>query len=617
MRGIRAVLVALLLAVLALAAASPAAAAQPGIVAAGTDHFRFASYSARFELGRDSDGRSTLTTTETFVALFPDTDQNRGMRRSIPTGFDGHPTDVDLVSVTDENGAARPVETETEDGFLIVTSAADGFVHGAQSYVFTYTQRTVTLDSEQTASGLDEFYWDTNGTGWLQSFDAYSIAIVAGADQGLTPIAADCYRGAEGSTQSCTIEAADAPGTLATASGSGLGPGENVTIALGFAPGTFTPRDDSYFASPWSIVQILGFVLAIAAVVGAIVIRATLLRNGRGRPTVIAEYDPPAASIFSSAQVSGHAAKATAAAFVDLAVRGIVQIEERSETGFLGREKESYALRLIDPSGAGRQRRFVRPRPLAPDEREFLTVIFGSALAPGTERDLSEKDAVFGKNVTAFVSKLPARARAEGLRKSGVTAASVWTASLGVLGALAAIVGGILLLAGALGGAVPLVVMLVAFASIFVTLFLLIKAPLTAAGAELRDHIRGLELYIRLAEADRFRMLQSPDGADRRSVGTDEVVELTERLLPYAVLFGQEKQWAAALAVAYEQAEQIPGWYAGSHGFNAALFAGSVSSFAGSAAASWSGSASSSSSGGSGGGGSSGGGGGGGGGGGV
>jgi len=71
--------------------------------------------------------------------------------------------------------------------------------------------------------------------------------------------------------------------------------------------------------------------------------------------------------------------------------------------------------------------------------------------------------------------------------------------------------------------------------------------PLTVAGVDARDHIVGLRLYITLAEADRLRTLQSPDGALVR----DDVVRLNERLLGWAVLFGLEREWAKVLDARY------------------------------------------------------------------
>src|SRR5690606_10112478 len=139
--------------------------------------------------------------------------------------------------------------------------------------------------------------------------------------------------------------------------------------------------------------------------------------------------------------------------------------------------------------------------------------------------------------------------------------------------------------------------------------------PRSAKGGDHRDHRNGLTDDLRLAEQDRLNYLQSPQGALRTPVATGdkhELIRLNERLLPYAVLFGQEKKWAAELGKYYEDLGENPSWYAGSTAFNAAVFSSSIGGIGSSVASSFS-----SSSGGSGGGGSSGGGGGGGGGGGA
>ena len=116
-------------------------------------------------------------------------------------------------------------------------------------------------------------------------------------------------------------------------------------------------------------------------------------------------------------------------------------------------------------------------------------------------------------------------------------------------------------------------------------------------------------MFIEWAEADRIRMLQSPAGAERVPVDVDDprmMLRLYESLLPYAVVFGQEKQWSERLAVLYGEGNS-PGWYSGTTAFSAASFSSGISSLSSSTTAS------SSTSGGSSGGGSAGGGGGGGG----
>lgn len=72
----------------------------------------------------------------------------------------------------------------------------------------------------------------------------------------------------------------------------------------------------------------------------------------------------------------------------------------------------------------------------------------------------------------------------------------------------------------------------------------------TAKGVEALGHLFGVHEYIKLAEADRLKYLQSTTGAER--VASNQPAESLERkklhiyeeLLPYAILFGLEKSWA-------------------------------------------------------------------------
>src|SRR5690606_5394354 len=112
--------------------------------------------------------------------------------------------------------------------------------------------------------------------------------------------------------------------------------------------------------------------------------------------------------------------------------------------------------------------------------------------------------------------------------------------------------------------ALPVVLIVVAVAEVVTVSLLLARHPLTSEGAEARDHLRGLEMFMRWAEADRIRMLQSPQGAQRTRIDVNDpaqLLHLYEKLLPFAVIFGIEKQWAAELAVHYH--DDSPYWFAG------------------------------------------------------
>lgn len=226
--------------------------------------------------------------------------------------------------------------------------------------------------------------------------------------------------------------------------------------------------------------------------------------------------------------------------------------------------------------------------------------IFADQVTPGSKLKLKDLQSNFkvAKRVQDNAEKLKTLVRGKyGLRAKNPSL-SRWHKKF----AIASLVFGIILLSP------PLLVMALVTFVLSITLH-----PLTDKGLTLVRYLKGLEMYIKLAEADRIKTLQSPKGAERVGDMADEakLIKFYERLLPYAVLFGVEKQWNKELGRHYENMKQQPDWYIGSSSiYSAAAFSTAISSFKTSASYT---SSSGSSSGGSGGGGFSGGGGGGGG----
>ena len=202
--------------------------------------FSFESLDVQYTLGRADDGTSTLLVEETFVALFPDYDQNRGMRRSIPDSYLDAPLNPELVSITDGEGNRARVRDRLRGRLLLMTSRADDYVHGAQTYVFTYTLENVTRFFDDT--GVDEFYWDVNGTEWQQDFGRVSVHLVVPPDLADSLVGAQaCYIGYQGSGDTCGIFADAAADGSATfeASAAPVFAYQTLTIAVGFEKGTF------------------------------------------------------------------------------------------------------------------------------------------------------------------------------------------------------------------------------------------------------------------------------------------------------------------------------------------------------------------------------------------
>jgi uncharacterized membrane protein YgcG len=579
----------------------PLFAAAPAV--AGTDDFTISSFDADYYLDVDDADRSTLRTVETIVAQFPDYDQNHGIIRYLVDDYNGLPTNISVESVTDGNGRSLSYESESDGEFLsLKIGDADTYVRGSHTYVITYTQHNVTLFDS--ASEVQEFYWDTNGTGWPQPFGSVTARVHVSAAlaehlNGNTR----CYIGSYGSSAECTAPVAQPAddGVVFEVSANDLAPYENVTVDIGFDPGTFQPRDNSPWASPMFLIELFAAAVSVIIAVWVIVRRATSLADAPGRPTIVAEYLPPKnASPLIAGLVTKRKRKAVAAQLVSFAVNHVIRIIEAPATGFFAFGTE-YTLELVDASG------------LDSEERWLAEIFFGSSLTPGAQYTIRKNDTVVGRAVYQLVHGLEGDTDSRGWHKQVSIGKRFLPGLLATLAGVLTVAMFIVLVDDArAGGWIPFIAVLVAGISWLVVVAVSSQKPYTAKGAELRDHLKGLELYIRVAETERIRMLQSPEGAERTPVDTTDrgqMLKLYERVLPFAVLFDQEKHWAKLLGEFY--GDNPPDWYSGSSAFNSLAFASSISSIASTSSTAFSGS--SSSSGGSSGGGSSGGGGGGGG----
>ncbi|MGZ0712818.1 DUF2207 domain-containing protein (plasmid) [Coraliomargarita sp. W4R53] len=565
------------------------------VVLAGVDDFAFESMDVTYELGRADDGTSTVLVTERFVALFPDSDQNRGMRRSIPDSYLGSPVSPEFVSITDADGSPLPSEVDWEDGYFSMTSRASGFVHGRQTYVFTYTLANVANYFSDTDD--DEFYWNVNGTEWAQPFGEVTARVKLSPElEEARNAQQSCYVGYENDTTTCEISD---DGDQLMAQASDVLPYQTMTIAVGFEPGTFATFNSSPLASGWGWAQAVAMLGLIGAVVAAGVSRSRHLKDAPGRPTIITEFTPPrGVDALESAVLLGLPAKAIPAEVLEQAVVGSIRIIEGKRKAFGG---VRLIAELIDPAKADG------------DGRMLLAGLFPEQ-QPGEQFEFGRSDTRFSSAAQGILKAATQELFNRELRREVPMGARGLPLAIAFVAAAAVVVCGFFAIDSFVEVWVPLLLMVAAVVIVFVVMGMLAHKPLTAKGAEVRDHLAGLKIFIEWAEADRIRMLQSPARAERVPVDTNDprvMLKLYEALLPFAVVFGQEQEWAEELAVLYE-ANSAPSWYLGTAGFNAGAFSSGISSLSAASTAS-----SASSSGGSSGGGSAGGGGGGGGGGGV
>ncbi len=562
----------------------------PSAQAESLNDFVISNYTIDYHLTRDDENRSVLVTDETITAEFPSIGSvNHGIERYIPTNYDGHPTNLNNIAITDNLGGSWNYTTyQSGDYTVLRIGDANKYVYGTQTYNITYTQHDVTRFFANT--DRDEFYWDTNGTAWQVPINALSVKLEID-DSLASALSGDaaCYQGGYQSSDTCTLTQT---GNTFTTSATNLGIGGNITVAVGFQKDTFGVYKQSLterLAVYWQWLQLATIPIAIVILIIAIVrfVNSSTRRKELG--TIIPEYIPPGnASVTVSADIIS-SYKGFTAQLIDLAVRHFIAIyETRPKSTFRSAEYTFKIIRPIDQM-------------LRPEEQEILKDLFGTV---EVGREVSSKDLSRSVSVARRLQDNTSKTqilieKTYGLKAKDKTVSS----KLYKLGHVALVLGIVLL-------SISLVVI-----ALVIYIMGAVIRPLTDEGLALRRYLLGLKMYISVAEEERLKMLQSPEGAEKSGVNANDagqMVKLYERLLPYAILFGQEKEWNQRLGQLYESANTTPDWYSGANlmAFNAAAFTSSMNSLTTSISSSG---ASSSSSGGSGGGGFSGGGGGGGG----
>jgi uncharacterized membrane protein YgcG len=513
---------------------SMGSAEEPSVTSGDVNDFEFESFDASYQLSLEESGRSVLDVRETLVALFPERDQNRGLFRYIPDWYEGSPLGTEVLSLTDETGSPRPLETYLEGDFVVVDTAVPegSFLRGRQSFILDYSQSNVLREFGE--DGIWEFYWDVNGTGWLQKFQSVSasIEIDGSLARDLLQDRLHCYFGEYGSDQKCdiTIEESGA-GYVVHATAEDLGPGETLTVALGFRTNSVV-LDEQFEVAPWISTPswILFLVLVFVILPSSIFFRVRRLRHGGLVRQSSPEYLPPK-------ELDLHMAALLLKKPGALMTSKLLQLAVEKKVRLIEFEKGKWALKRQGSD-------------LTAEDEEFLEAILGGeqfmpkvgelAKLPSKPSDLGSNYIEFTNSSSAkfkdlYLREIPTKSRL--FRILPAVAVSLLLFGIGFLGI-------------AVSQPADPTGFVLTFPAVILSAvigLLVSKKPLNAAGAENLKKLSGLKVYMKLAEEERLAFLQSPEGAIRR--GDDRYVVLHERLLPWAVLLGLAKNWAKELDV--------------------------------------------------------------------
>ena len=502
-----------------------------------TDNFTITKFDAEYSLGRDSENRSTLRAKWTITANFPPK-QNHGIAPVFVKEYDGHHTSFTLESVTDDKGKGLEY---TWKGDELRIGNKDVYVEGEKTYIITYTQRDVTKHYADT--GKDEFYWDVIGNEWRVPME--NVRVSMKLDRSLQAAQRGelfCYVGRYSSTKRCNVSG-DKGETVTNVSR--LNRREGLTMADGFNSGTFAGYQESLIErliKIWAMVQIPASILAVILMIWCGWRYRRLFGRKNELKPIPPEYLPPnQASVLASAYILKKydtltvKGSAKVAQMLDLAVRHYIKLYEVKKASFL--RPAQYEIEIVKDL-----------KELRSEESEVVRDMFGSSMpSPGQRLNLKKLQNSMSyaartrdddKNLKNLVCGKYGLCEQKSVNKRIV---QKWAMRVGVIG--------VLLLS-------PL---LLAVAAILFALSF--GWSLTDEGLALRRYLAGLKMYIGVAEVERLQMLQSPEGAEKVKVdAADEkqLLKLYERVLPYAVLFGQEKEWSAQLGKYYEQVGEQP-----------------------------------------------------------
>ena len=472
-----------------------------------------------------------------------------GIYRTIPVEYRtpqdlNYHLDLRIASVTDEAGQPLEYESSRARAYRRVQIWVPGAEDTARTVIIRYEVRNGLRFFDQ----HDELYWNVTGDEWDAVIESATARVSLPEVTGLR---ATAFTGVYGSRDSAASVTADAT-EVRVQSTRPLEFRQGLTIVVGWDPGTV--KRPSAADTALRIVR-ANLTLAIPLLALPVMWRiwSRYGRDPRGRPTTV-QYEPPAelrpAEVGTLVDNSPDMRDITAT-LVDLAVRGLITIEEIEDRGWRGLfGRTDYRFLLRKPWGDEADLRTF--------ERRLLAGLFPAVHpAAGTERDSPDAAPLASVDVSSlknsFYTKLPGirdalfgelmrrhhyLRRPDRVRKAFLIGAAVVGVAVGVLGATVNDWMGVDSVAPLLAGIAT---------GLVVAGFGWFMPARTAAGTRALERALGFEEFLRRVEDDRLdRMARTP--------------EMFERYLPFAMALGVEERWAQAFEGI---ATEPPRWYRG------------------------------------------------------
>ncbi len=519
---------------------------------------RIKQFSANIKIKKNAD----VLVEEKIIYDFGD-EQKHGIFRFIPVKYsDKHgfhrSIKITDIKVLQDGQPAHWQKKRKGKNIEIKIGEADKLISGEHTYQISYlVRRAINYFPDHS-----EFYWNVTGAHWLEDMQNVSVQIQAPDIQ-----KALSFRGEPGSGELCSVVSQTKNQIVFNCQN--ISAGEEVTVVVAFPPKVI--QKPGFWQKLWYFFQDNSiFSLPLLTFIFMFWQWRQKGKDPKGRGTIIPYYDiPDNLSVGEAAFLwHGHLPNsALSAMLIQLAVKGWLKIKEVEKGGLFKKAKYVFL-------GQGNK----------PKEKLSIAemVLFEKLFSLGSNGQVKSENLAYN-----FYRHLPEIKKQVGksiLRKGYFKnlpskVVSQWMGIASFLMLVAFFSSSFLGLAGFLS---------VIFSALIIMGFALIMPRYTKKGALIKEKLAGFKLYLETAEKDRIKFHNAPE----------KKPEMFEKFLPYAMIFGVEKEWAKQFQDIYRE---NPDWYEGaSANLNSLALVNSLDSFNSTINSSLSSSYSSASSGGSG-----------------
>jgi uncharacterized membrane protein YgcG len=463
----------------------------------------------------------------------------RGIYRDFPTRYQdryGNAVVVDFQLINVErDDHPEPSFTENLSNGVRINTGNDNFLEVPAEYTYTihyHTNRQLGFFPDH-----DELYWNVTGLGWSFPIDEASARVTLPSPVPSEQLKLDAYTGPAGAQGRDFQGKSDEPGVAVFQTTRGLGPGEGLTIVVGFPKGLIRePTGMQRFG--WFLRDNSGVLVAL---VGLLLIALFYVwswtsfgRDPHAGP-IFPRYEPPQGFCPGELRMLWRMSDdklCFSSDVVDMAVRGYLDIHEGYEdAGWQLIQKPQATLDVLTLC-----------------QRSLATALF--------------KDNSYITLTNAEATRVQGAIAAHQAEMSKILQPRFYQSNGGIVGigvVVSLIVGVIAFLSSGGHGIPALVVLGVVAVAMHILFARLLKAP-TPEGRKLMDEIEGLRMYMSVAERDELKSMPGPDHPP--------VIDAKryETLLPYAMALAVEEAWThkftAAVGMAAAQ-QSTPTWYHG------------------------------------------------------